>query len=81
MDREQDLVLCRSSGANTFFPSSLRPFLSHTLIPSLIQDFISLPAAVCRPHHDNLGLASMDMNVEGKGFVAESLNTEVSGAS
>ena len=29
--------------------------------------------------NDNLGLASMDMNVEGKGFVAESLNTEVSG--
>lgn len=29
--------------------------------------------------NDDFGLASMDMNVEGKGFVAESLNTEVSG--
>ncbi|WP_349523815.1 translocation/assembly module TamB domain-containing protein [Muricauda sp. NFXS6] len=29
--------------------------------------------------NDDLGLASMDMNVEGKGFVAESLNTELSG--
>ncbi|MCK0159282.1 translocation/assembly module TamB domain-containing protein [Allomuricauda sp. F6463D] len=27
----------------------------------------------------DLGLASMDMNVEGKGFVAESLNTDISG--
>ena len=29
--------------------------------------------------NDEFGLASMDMNVEGKGFVAESLNTEISG--
>lgn len=29
--------------------------------------------------NEQLGLASMDMNVEGKGFVAESLNTEISG--
>ena len=28
---------------------------------------------------DQLGMTSMDMNVEGKGFVAESLNTEVKG--
>nr|WP_313860015.1 translocation/assembly module TamB domain-containing protein [Muricauda sp. NBRC 101325] len=30
-------------------------------------------------NNKSLGYASMDMNVEGKGFVAESLNTEVSG--
>lgn len=29
--------------------------------------------------NQDLGMASMDMNVEGKGFVAESLNTEISG--
>jgi hypothetical protein len=29
--------------------------------------------------NEDLGMASMDMNVEGKGFVAESLNTEISG--
>jgi len=29
--------------------------------------------------NEDFGLASMDMNVEGKGFVAESLNTEISG--